>query len=99
MFGIVYGVGMAIDKLIANQNLRNQYIEREIAVLDTQIEKIKTIRESKTAIEQRMALIEQLQTSRNVAPIVLDELARLVPPGISFRSFSRKGNRNGSARR
>lgn len=92
MFAIVYGVGMAIDKMIANQNLRNQYVQAEIAVLDSQIEKIKNIKESKNAIEQRMALIEQLQTSRNVAPIVLDELARLVPPGISFRSFSRKGN-------
>ena len=92
MFAIVYSVGMAIDSMTANQNLRNQYIEAEIAVLDDQIEKIKNIRESKKAIEQRMALIEQLQTSRNVAPIVLDELARLVPPGISFRSISRKGN-------
>ena len=31
--------------LIKNQNIRNQYIEREIAILDTQIEKIKTIKE------------------------------------------------------
>lgn len=92
VFGLVYGVGMIIDNMTSNQNFRNQYMEREIAVLDTQIEKIKTIKESKKAIEQRMALIEQLQTSRNVAPIVLDELARLVPPGISFRTFSRKGN-------
>lgn len=92
MFAIVYGVGVIIDNLISNQNARNQYLEREIAFLDRQIAEIKTIKEDKKAIEQRMALIEQLQTSRNVAPIVLDELAKLVPAGISFRSFSRSGN-------
>lgn len=92
MLAIVYGVGVIIDTLIKNQNQRNYYMEQQIAVLDAQIEKIKNIRETKTAIEKRMALIEQLQTSRNVAPIILDELARMVPPGIAFRSFSRNGN-------
>ena len=47
---------------------------------------------NKEAIEQRMALIEQLESSRNAVPIVLDELVRLVPHGLSFRSFSRQGN-------
>jgi type IV pilus assembly protein PilN len=61
-------------------------------VLDAQIAKIKGIKEDKKAIEQRMALIEQLQTSRNVVPHILDELAILVPPGLSFRTMSRKGN-------
>ena len=92
MFALVWGAGMVVDNLIANQNQRNQFMEQQIAILDSQIEKIKDIRDSKKAIEKRMALIEQLQTSRNVAPIILDELARLVPPGISFRSFSRQGN-------
>lgn len=93
MFGLVYLVGMIYDNQINNQNLRNQYMDQQIAILDNQIKQIKDIKETKKAIEQRMALIEQLQTSRNVAPIILDELAKLVPPGISFGSFSRQGNR------
>ena len=89
---ITYLIGMLIDSQITSQNQRNAFLEGQIAVLDAEIAKIKDIKESKKAIEQRMALIEQLQTSRNVAPIVFDELARLVPPGISFRSFARQGN-------
>ncbi|GAA0858795.1 PilN domain-containing protein [Aliiglaciecola litoralis] len=89
---LVWLVGMLIDSQIANQNQRNSFLEGQIAVLDAEITKIKDIKESKKAIEQRMALIEQLQTSRNVAPIVFDELARMLPPGVSFRSFSRQGN-------
>ena len=92
-FAIMFSAGAVVDNMISNQNQRNLFIERQITVLDAQIAKIKDIKESKKAIEQRMALIEQLEASRNAAPKVLDELARLVPPGVSFRSFSRSGNR------
>ena len=78
--------------MIGNQNFRNQYVETQITVLDAQIEKIKDIKKDKQAIEQRMALIEQLEASRNAVPRVLDELVKLVPPGLSFRSFKRHGN-------
>ncbi|MCV2884380.1 PilN domain-containing protein [Aestuariibacter sp. AA17] len=92
-FGLMFAVSEIIDTLIINQEERNAYLSREILVLDKQIEQIRDIREKKDAIEQRMALIEQLQASRNVAPKVFDELAKIVPPGVSFRSLSRKGNR------
>ncbi|BFT28938.1 PilN domain-containing protein [Alteromonas sp. D210916BOD_24] len=85
-------IGQAIDQQIKNQNARNQYLTQEIAVLDAQIAQIKKVKDSKNAIEQRMALIEQLQASRNVAPIVFDELAKLVPPGVAFESMVRSGN-------
>ncbi len=85
-------IGQAIDQQIKNQNIRNQYLEQEIAVLDAQIAQIKKVKDSKNAIEQRMALIEQLQASRNVAPIVFDELAKVVPTGVAFESMVRSGN-------
>jgi len=90
--GLMFGVGNVLDKMTDNQNYRNNFIEQETALLDQQIEKIKNIKKDKEAIEQRMALIEQLESSRNAVPIVLDELVRLVPHGLSFRSFSRQGN-------
>lgn len=90
---IFWFVGAAIDQQISNQQVRNDYLQKEINVLDAQIQKIKTIRDAKAAIEQRMALIEQLQTSRNIAPHVFDELARIVPPGVAFRTMIRSGNR------
>lgn len=85
-------IGQAIDQQISNQNARNTFLQSEIAVLDAQIAAIQKIKESKSAIEQRMALIEQLQASRNIAPSVFDELARVVPPGVSFKSMRRAGN-------
>ena len=60
---------------------------------DRGLAEIKKVKDSKGAIEQRMALIEQLQASRNVAPIVFDELAKLVPAGVIFESMTRSGNK------
>jgi type IV pilus assembly protein PilN len=91
-FGLMFAAGNVLDKMTDNQNVRNSFIEQQTAILDQQIEKIKNIKKDKEAIEQRMALIEQLESSRNAVPIVLDELVRLVPHGLSFRSFSRQGN-------
>jgi type IV pilus assembly protein PilN len=90
--GLMFAVGKVLDKMTDNQNYRNNFIEQQTAILDQQIEQIKNIKKDKQAIEQRMALIEQLESSRNAVPIVLDELVRLVPHGLSFRSFSRQGN-------
>jgi type IV pilus assembly protein PilN len=89
---LMFAAGYVLDKMTDNQNYRNNFIEQQTALLDQQIEQIKNIKKDKEAIEQRMALIEQLESSRNAVPIVLDELVRLVPHGLSFRSFSRQGN-------
>jgi len=90
--GLMLTAGNVLEKMTDNQNYRNNFVEQQTALLDQQIEQIKNIKKDKEAIEQRMALIEQLESSRNAVPIVLDELVRLVPHGLSFRSFSRQGN-------
>jgi len=85
-------IGQAIDQKINHQQSRNQFLQQKIAVLDAQIAEIQKVRESKNAIEQRMSLIEQLQASRNIAAVIFDELARLVPAGVAFESFTRAHN-------
>ncbi|MGJ8680643.1 PilN domain-containing protein [Paraglaciecola sp.] len=91
-FGFMFGIANVIEQITKNQNVRNDFVQQQTVLLDKQIEQIKNIKKDKQAIEQRMALIEQLESSRNAVPIVLDELVKLVPPGLSFRSFSRQGN-------
>jgi type IV pilus assembly protein PilN len=92
VLAVFWILGEVIEQQIRNQNSRNHYLEQQISVLDSQIERIKDIRSSKAEIAQRMALIEQLQVSKNVSPIVFDELARIVPVGVSFEKMSRSGN-------
>jgi type IV pilus assembly protein PilN len=90
--GLMLAAVNVLNKMTENQNYRNNFIEQQTVLLDQQIAQIKNIKKDKEAIEQRMALIEQLESSRNAVPIVLDELVRLVPHGLTFRSFSRQDN-------
>ncbi|MFQ3248570.1 MAG: type IV pilus assembly protein PilN [Glaciecola sp.] len=92
VLAVFWVLGEVIETQIRNQNSRNNYLQQQIGVLDTKIERIKDIRSTKGEIAQRMALIEQLQISKNVSPIVFDELARIVPAGVSFEKMSRSGN-------
>jgi len=93
VFLAFYVLGEFFEQQIRNQDSRNTYLQQEIGILDQQITRIKDIKATKSAIAQRMALIEQLQVSRNVSPILFDELARIVPNGVSFETMSRSGNR------
>ncbi|MFC4700943.1 PilN domain-containing protein [Glaciecola siphonariae] len=92
VFAIFWLAGEFIEQQIRNQSARNDYLRQEIQVLDAQIDEIKRIKEAKEEIVVRMALIEQLQVSRNVTPIVFEELTKLVPAGVSFNSLNRTGN-------
>lgn len=92
VFAIFWIVGQIVDQQIRNQNSRNNYLKQQVDVLDRQIAQIKEINAAKNAISLRMALIEQLQVSKNLTPIIFDELVKLVPAGVSFESMTRSGN-------
>lgn len=92
VFLLFWLLGEFIEKQIRNQEFRNNYLQQEISILDAQINRIREIRTTKAAISQRMALIEQLQISKNVSPILFDELARIVPNGVFFEKMTRTGN-------
>jgi type IV pilus assembly protein PilN len=86
-------IGQMFDQQIGNQNARNQYLTNEINQLDALIGEIQKVKDSKAEIQKRMALIEQLQSSRNLAPILLNELVQVVPKGVSFETMRRTQNK------
>ncbi|MFT4654146.1 MAG: type IV pilus assembly protein PilN [Patiriisocius sp.] len=92
VFILFWIAGQIIDQQVRNQNSRNNYLTQQIEVLDRQISQIKDINTAKDALGLRMALIEQLQVSKNLTPILFDELAKIVPPGVSFETMSRSDN-------
>ncbi|MGB3725068.1 MAG: PilN domain-containing protein [Glaciecola sp.] len=92
VFVLFWVIGQIYDHHIRNQNSRNNYLKQQIEVLDREISQIQEINAAKDAISIRMALIEQLQVSKNLTPIIFDELARIVPDGVSFSNMSRIDN-------
>lgn len=81
-----------IELVTDDQRRRNQYLQSEITLLDSQIAEIRKITERKKDIERRTEIILGLQQSRNLPTHVLDELVRIVPPGIYLSSIDKKGS-------
>ncbi|MFW8591699.1 PilN domain-containing protein [Glaciecola sp. 2405UD65-10] len=92
VLAVFWIAGQVFDQQIRNQNSRNNYLKQQIEVLDRQIAQIQEINTAKEAISIRMSLIKQLQISRNLTPIIFDELANIVPTGVSFNKMSRMDN-------
>jgi type IV pilus assembly protein PilN len=81
-----------LEVVTDDQRQRNAYLASEISFLDTQIAEIRKITERKKDIERRTEIILNLQQSRNLPTHVLDELVRIVPPGIYLSNIEKKGS-------
>jgi type IV pilus assembly protein PilN len=91
-FLLVFIVAQLYQLIIDGQRQRNQFIKNEIQILDLRIGQIRKLNDKKKALEQRMAVVEQLQMSRNVGTEVLDEIAKIVPAGIYLTRMEKQGN-------
>ncbi|ESE42096.1 PilN domain-containing protein [Shewanella decolorationis] len=89
---LVYVALSLLEIMTDEQRDRNAYLQSEIQQLETQIAEIKKITERKKDIERRTEIILNLQQSRNLPTHVLDELVRVVPPGIYLSSLEKKGS-------
>lgn len=90
---IVGAVHVGIVTQIEYQNGRNNYLKREIAVLDKQIEEIKKLKEQTQQLLARKKVVESLQVNRSDTVHVLDQLARRLPDGIYLKSVKQTGTR------
>lgn len=88
--GLVYSV---IAGYIAAQEEDNDYLKKEIAVLDKQIEQIKRLKEQTQALLARKQVIESLQLDRAEPVLLLSELTKQVPDGIYLKLMKQEGQR------
>jgi len=85
--------GFAIDRQIAVQQERNDFINAENGKLDAQIVEIRTLRDEIAGLRARQQAVENLQSDRTVPVRLFDELVRLAPEGLHLRTLSQDGNR------
>ncbi len=85
---IIFVSDLFISDLVDSQQRRNQYLQNEINVLNKKIAEIKNIKEKKVMLLERMAVINGLQGNRPVIVRVFDELARIVPEGVYFKTLT-----------
>lgn len=90
-FLVVFLINMVYNARIDGQVQRNQYLENEIKVLDQRIAEIRNLNDTKKGLQQRMTLIEQLQSSRNLGTQIMTEIAGVVPAGVYLTQLEKKG--------
>lgn len=90
-FVVCYLVFAAIGTVIDGQRHRNDFMQQEIRVLDRQIAEIKTLKEKRDALAQRINLIADLQKNRNMVTRIFNDIASSVPGGVYLTELDRKG--------
>jgi type IV pilus assembly protein PilN len=92
--GVVWFVGHTlIGQRIDAQESSNDFVKREIAVLDKEIAEIKRLQEQTQALLSRKQVIESLQSNRAETVHVFNELGKQVPEGVFIRSVRQTGAR------
>ena len=77
---------------IDNQNARNDFLKKEIAVLDARIQEISELKTRRQQLLERMKIIQDLQGNRSIIARVFDQLVRTLPDGDYFSSLKMTGN-------
>jgi len=87
---LVYSI---ISGYIARQDAKNDFLKKEIAVLDKEIDQIKRLQQQTEALLKRKETIEALQRDRAEAVRLLTELAKQMPEGVYLKSLKQEGQR------
>jgi type IV pilus assembly protein PilN len=90
-FAVAGVVHTVIAGYVSAQNERNEFLKRENAKLDKEIEEIKKLRDDIQALLARKQIIESLQNDRARAVELLDQLVRQTPDGIYLKTLKQEG--------
>lgn len=71
---------------------RNARLDAAIVKLDKEIADIKDLKDQISTMLERKQVVENLQTNRSQAVIVLDELSRQLPEGMYLKTIRQQGN-------
>ncbi|WGL61813.1 PilN domain-containing protein [Pseudomonas sp. CW003PS] len=91
--GFVFLGDQLLNSAIEQQNARNEFIKREIAVLDARIKEISELKTRRQQLLERMKIIQDLQGNRPIIGRVFDQLVRTLPDGVYFSSVKMVGKR------
>jgi len=87
---LIHGI---IAGYISIQADRNNFLKKENAALDKEIEEIKKLKDEIAALLARKQVIERLQTDRAQAVNFLDQMVRQVPDGVYLKTMRQQGRK------
>jgi len=80
-----------LNGYLGNQEAKNEFLKKEIAALDKEIDEIKKLKEQTDALLARKQVIESLQANRAETVHLFNELARQIPSGIYVKLVKQAG--------
>ncbi|HCG39448.1 MAG TPA: pilus assembly protein PilN [Pseudomonas sp.] len=89
--GLVFLGDRYFQAAIEQQSARNEFVKKEIAVLDARIKEIKELKDRRQQLLERMKIIQDLQGNRPIIGRVFDQLVRTLPDGVYFTSVKMTG--------
>lgn len=89
--GIIAMVHVFYAGRIATQAERNEFLKKETAKLDKEIDEIKALKEEINQLIARKTAIEALQGDRAQTVYLLDQLVRQMPEGVYLKTVRQKG--------
>ncbi|GGJ99287.1 type 4a pilus biogenesis protein PilN [Pseudomonas matsuisoli] len=89
--GLIFAGDQYFSTAIEQQNARNDFLGREIAVLDSRIKEISELKQRRQQLLERMKIIQDLQGNRPIIGRVFDQLVRTLPDGVYFTDLKMTG--------
>jgi type IV pilus assembly protein PilN len=90
---VIFLIYSVLGRYISEQESKNEFLKKEILILDARIEQIKRLKEQSQALLSRKEVIESLQSDRSEAVHLLNELTQNVPEGVYLKSIKQEGRR------
>ncbi|WP_448117926.1 PilN domain-containing protein [Pseudomonas serbica] len=89
--GALLMANQVISSAIERQIARNDYIGKQIAVVDERIKQISDLKTRRQQLVERMRIIQDLQGNRPISGRIFDQLARTLPDGVYFTEVKMAG--------
>lgn len=89
--GLVFLGDQYFSSAIERQNARNDFLRKEISVLDARIKEISELKTRRQQLLERMKIIQDLQGNRPIIGRVFDQLVRTLPDGVYFTDLKMDG--------
>lgn len=87
---VVFLVYSYANHLISNQTERNKILKDQINVLNEEIKEIKALKQVRESLISRMAIVQNLQSTRTLMVHLFDELIKIMPSGAYVYKLDRK---------
>lgn len=88
---LVFLADQVFNRMIEQQQARNNFIRQEITALDARIREISELRKKRQELIDRTKVIQDLQGNRPIVSRIFDQLVRTIPEGVYFSSVKMTG--------